>query len=333
MNKGSSPLDGVTRRQALVAGAALCTAGAAAAQDLGAKTSRILVGFAAGGSSDNVARLIAQLLPERLGVQQVIVDNRPGANTTLAIHALKASPPDGRTMMLGTAGALVQSPGVQPNRLYDPMVDFTPVAMVGQAHGVLSVRAGLPFSSVAELLEEAGRKPGSLTYGSAGIGSASHLPMEYLLLENNASMVHVPFKGDNEVALELVAGRLDVAMNNVLTILPFVQQRKVRALATSSPRRLAQLPDVPTYAETGNTGLAALSPFTFYALMGPAGLGQDMVRKWNSAINEIVALPDIANRFDGFGIDVSPMSPEALRALIGTELQKWRRLSGRVKLG
>ncbi len=319
------------RRSFLMGAVGACAAGPALVRSQSSRPVRILVGFSAGGSSDIVARQIAHAMTERLGVP-VVVENRPGALSLVAIQALKSSAADGQTLMLGTAGALVQTPGVQPSRIYDPQVDFTPVAMIGQAHGLLSVRQSLPLTSVQAVIEAARAKPGSLTYGSAGIGSASHLPMEHLMLENGGSMIHVPFKGDNAVALELASGRLDVAMNNVLTVLPYVQEKRVRVLATSSPRRLPQLPDVPTYAETGNAGLADLSPFTFYALMAPAGFAPEAASRLNAIVNDALARPSLVRQLADGGIDADPMSPDDLRRFIETELVKWRRLNGKVKL-
>ena len=287
-----------TRRNFLRASVALSLAAAgldSRAQAL-PDTIRVLVGFGAGGATDNVIRTLAGEISAALDGRPVIVENKPGANQISAIQTLRAAPPDGGTLFLGTGSSLAQNPGVQKALPYSPEADFTPIAIIGTSPGAFMVRSSLPVKNLRELIDYARKNPGKLNYGSSGVGSANQLSMEAFLLATDTKMVHIPLKADSAVMLEMQAERIDVSISTMQVAQAALPTGKVRMLALTSIEPLPFAPDVPTLKEANVPGLEGLDPFTFYGLVGPKGMSPEVVQRLNKAVNQALSKPDNRQR-------------------------------------
>lgn len=322
----------VHRRALLLAAGVAGIGRAAAASTFPDRPIRILVGFGAGGPGDVLARIYAQRLQQLLGTP-IIVDNRPGAAQLVAIRALMATPADGYTVMLATGSGLVQAPGVYQDLPYDPLRDFSLIGMIATTPGVLYCDARLPITSLVSFIDYAKRNPGKLNYGSAGVGSAGHFQMEYLRQLAGLDLVHVPYRSDQEVAREVTTGALQVALTTVQPTLPLVAAGKLRALAVTGSRRIAALPDVPSLAEADSGPLRGIDYYTFYGMIGPAGLNEAIVERLNAACNAVAATPEVARQMrDTLAFDVVTGTPQALRGYIAEEIPKWREVGQSMNL-
>jgi len=302
------------------------------AQEYPSKPVTLLVGFAPGSSTDSIGRLTAQFLSEKFKVP-VLVDNKPGGGTLISVQALTKSARDGYTLKLGVASTLVQNPGVQKNLPYDPGVDFTAVVGVARMSGVLAVRNQLPVSSVRELVDYLKKNPRKVTYGSSGIGAAGHLNGEYFQFRTGTEMIHVPYKGANLVTTDMVAERLDLAITTGAASLPFVRAGKLKALAVTTTARLRAAPEIPTLAEAGFPGMEALDPFTFYGIVGPAGLAAVPVAKVNQAINEILKNAEFVTKLGNLDYDPNaPNTPAEFSRFLSSQLAVWRDLGSRLQI-
>ena len=316
----------------------LCTISAAVliaapvhAQHYPSRTVRIIVGFAAGGSTDAIARLYAQRLPEVLKAP-VIVDNKPGAGQMVAINAVRVAPPDGYTLYLGTGSALSQGPGVRKDLPYDPLKDFSLIALVATVPGVIVVSADLPVRSVRDLVTYAQANPAQLNYGSSGIGSASHLQTEYLSSLTAMKITHIPLKADADIMRELSAGRVHMGISPLQGAIPFISSGRVRAVAVTGSRRLQGLPDVPSLSEAGFKGLEGIDPYTYYGLVGPAGLPPAVVAKVNEAVNAVSKMPKAVEQLQAQQF-AQPIigSPESFQRYIRDDIAKWSAVGKLIK--
>jgi tripartite-type tricarboxylate transporter receptor subunit TctC len=312
------------RRSALACAAAAAIVRPALSQDYPSRFVKIIVGFGAGGPGDVLARLYAQQLQQLLG-QPFVVENRPGASQLIAIRALMASPPDGYTIMLATGSGLVQGPGVFRDLPYDPLKDFTAIGKVASTPGVFYVNPKLPVQSLREFVAYAKAHPGELNYGSAGVGTAGHFQMEFLKHALGLQIIHVPYKSDSEVALEVSRGAIQVAMTTVQPVMPLLSSESLRALAVTGKQRLPQLPSIPSLDEAGVTQLRDLENFTFYGMVGPAGLGNDKVQKLNGAVNKIGMMPEVVKQMrEILAFEAMSGTPTDLQTYITQEIPKWR---------
>ena len=311
--------------------AAMILAAGAIAQDYPNRPVTVLVGFSAGSATDTAARAISQKLSERLKVP-VIIDNKPGAGTLIAVNALRRSAADGYTLMLASGSTLAQIPGVQKDLSYSPLTDFTPVAPVLKMLGILAANPSFPANSLRELVDYARTNPGKISYGSSGIGSTNHLAMELLIARTDTQMVHIPYKGDNQVSSEMVAGRLDASFQTIAISMPFIKAGKLKALAVTSSTPVSLAPGLPTLSQGGVPGLEDLDPYSFAALVGPVGLDQNVVRKLNDAVNDVLKAPDLIARLGDFGFVAMPGSPEGLTRFMANELAKWKEIGRKVVL-
>jgi tripartite-type tricarboxylate transporter receptor subunit TctC len=301
---------------------ALGTAGHASAQQYPAKSTRIVVGFAPGGGTDIVARIIGAKLTEALG-QSFIVDNRAGAAGTIGSDIVAKAPADGYTLLMGH----VNSHGIAPNLYkklpYDAQRDFAMVAYVGYVPNVLVVHPSIPAKNVAELVAIAKAKPGALNYASSGVGSTQHLAGELFQLTTNTKLVHVPYKGSGPAVVDLVAGHVVMNFDTMPPVLPFVRQGKMKALAVTTPKRASQLADVPTMLEAGLKGFEMTN---WYGMMAPAKISRDIVTRLNTEVNKIMALPDAKAKLEEVGTQLNPMTPEAFAKFLESELAKYAKL-------
>lgn len=306
--------------------------GAALAEQFPSKPIRILIGYSPGGGMDSLARLLAPKLTEILKVP-VVIENKPGASELMASQPVLHAAPDGYTLWLGSAGAMVQGPAVRTDLPYDPVKNFTPIAMIADGEAVLLARKQAPGNTMSELVAYSKNNRGKLTYGSAGVGSGSHLAMEYMIALTGASMLHIPYKGEAESTRDAMAGNVDVVLAMVQTAVPLITAGKLKPIAVTGTERLKSMPDLPTIAQTGVPGLEAVGSYTFYAVMGPAGMPQPIVKRINEAFNKAIAMPDVAQRMREVSLRPHTDSPEAFARQLAKDLATWKQLRGKVKIG
>jgi tripartite-type tricarboxylate transporter receptor subunit TctC len=298
--------------------ALLASALPASAQNYPSRSIAVVVPFPAGGSADTLARLIGQMLSERLG-QAVIVENKPGAGGNLGTDAVAKAAPDGYTLLL-TPSSIAIAPALYTKLPFDPIKDFAPVTLLGSIPMVVVVYPEFPPKTLAELIALAKAKPGEISYASAGNGSTNHLAVELFKIKTGIDMLHVPYRGNPLAVVDVIAGRVPVFFDFVLTGLPHVREGKVRALAVTGAHRSQVLPDVPTVAEAGVPGFEASTWFAVYA---PAGTKPEIVEKLNTEILAVLALPKIRERLTALGVDILAEGPQGLAALTKSDLEKW----------
>jgi tripartite-type tricarboxylate transporter receptor subunit TctC len=287
---------------------------------------KVLVGFPAGGPPDLAARKIAARLAEQTGTA-VVVENRPGASGTIAAAAVAHAAPDGRTLLFGVAANMAFAPATMKVAPYDPVRDFTPVVEVARGAYVWMVRADTPARTFSEFLAWARGNPGKLNYASPGPSTVHHLATEMLKSATGIDLVHVPYR--TTVYQPLLAGEVQAAFDSLPGPLPHLAGGKLRALAVTGSRRLARLPDVPTLAELGVPGMEVSSWWGFVA---PAGLPPPLVARLNAALRQAMADPELVATMNGWGIELSPGSPEAFGRFIAAENARWRGEVARIGL-
>ena len=314
------------KRRALIA-AACAVPWIARAQS--ARPLRIVVPFTPGGSTDILARALAPKLAQALG-QNVIVDNRPGAGGSLGAAEVAKADADGNTLLMGHIGTLAVNPSLYPKLAYDPLKSFVPVAWVARVPNVLVVNAGSPSNTLKEFIERARANPGRLSYSSGGNGSAAHITFEYLKLRTKIFMLHIPYRGTAPSITDLIGGTVDATFTGAPAVLPHVRSGRLRALAVSSPQRLAALPAVPTVAESGYPGFEADQ---WYGLVAPAGTSAAVVTRLNAEVNKALALPDVVQQLATEGAAPMLATPQAFGDLITREIPRWAEVikAGNVK--
>jgi tripartite-type tricarboxylate transporter receptor subunit TctC len=280
---------------------------------------RLIVPFQPGSSSDVIARIVSQRLAERLG-QQIVVDNRVGASATLGSEAVARAEPDGYTMGLANTTTHASAPALQAKPAYDPVKDFTPVVLIGSSPMVILATPKLAAQNIQELLALARAKPGSLNYASAGPGSIAHLTGALLEKMGNVRMTHVPYRGTAQSVIDLMEGRIELLMGTIAPSLAHIRDGKMRALATTGAKRNAQLPDVPTVAESG---LAGYEAGLWSAFVLPAKAPPAVVARINREVIAVVNAPETRAALDKQGVVVETSTPEALAALIRNDVIRW----------
>ena len=293
------------------------------------KPIRLVVPFTPGGSTDILARAVAQDLTKAWG-QAVIVDNVPGAGGAIGAEKVAKAAPDGYTLLMGHIGTLAVNPSLYPNLPYDAVKSFAPVAWVARVPNVLVVHPSVKATNVKELVALAKANPGRMNYGSGGNGSAANLATEYFKLQTGTSLVHIPYRGTAPAVTDLMGGQIQVLFTGAPAVLGQVKNGQLRALAVSSPTRLAVLPDLPTVAESGYKGFEADQ---WYGVVAPAGTPREVVAKLNVQINQALNSTDMKTRLQSEGAIATPATPEAFGQLIARELARWKPViqSGRVK--
>jgi tripartite-type tricarboxylate transporter receptor subunit TctC len=311
------------------ASAQVATPAPAPARDYPTAPSRIVVPFTPGGSTDILARAIGQKLTQAWG-QPVIVDNVPGAGGAIGAEKVARAAPDGYTLLMGHIGTLAVNPSLYPKLPYDPVKSFAPVAWVARVPNVLVVHPSVNAKTVGELVALAKARPGTLNYGSGGNGSAANLAGEYFNLKTGSQIVHVPYRGTAPAVTDLAGGQIQVMFTGAPAVLPQVKAGQLRALAVSSPQRMAALPQLPTVAESGYPDFEADQ---WYGVVAPAGTPVAIVAKLNAAINQSLTSPELQARLQSEGAEATPTTPEAFGALIRREIGRWKPViqSGRVK--
>lgn len=315
-------------RRAVLATALLALPFAARAQAWPARPISLIVPFAPGGASDIVARVLAQTLSQSLG-QSMVVENRAGAGGVIATELVARATPDGHTLLWAHTGTMAVSPFLQPRLGYDPMRDFAFVALVARVPMVLLAHPGLGVANAAELIAKAKASPGAIDYGSAGPGSNTHIGMVAFMEAAGITMTHVPYRGSGPVMTDLIAGVIPLAMTGTPAALPLIRNRQAIPLGVTSAERLALLPDVPTMQEQGLAGFDALQS---HGVVAPRDVPAAIVARLNDQINAALRAPEIAERLAAEGARPDPRPPEAWRALIAAEQERWGGLVRRIGL-
>ena len=300
----------------------LLQAGSAAAQDYPDRPIRLLVGFAAGGPADVMARLVGDKLTEAWG-KPVIVENVTGGAGNVAADRVAKAAPDGYTLMAAASATIVTNPSLYQKLGFDPVKDFVPITQAVYTPNLLAVPADLPVKSVAELVAYARAQPGKVTFGSAGVGTSQHLAGELFKTMAGIDITHVPYRGIAAVMPDLLAGRISMVFGNITAVLPLVREGKLRALAVTSPRRWASVPDLPTMIEVGYKDFDSTA---WFGLMAPAGTPQPIIDKIHQEAMRILARPDIRKRFEEIGMEAIGNTPAEFAAVIAAETPQWAKV-------
>ena len=307
----------MTRLLAACAIAVVVFVSADSAQAFPDKTIRLIVPFTPGGSNDVVAREVAAGLQARFN-QTAVVENKPGGGGTIGYTFVAKSPPDGHTMLIAPA-SFTMGPHLSRNPLYHPVTDFAPINLVVDVPFVLVVPSSLPVRTVKELIDMAKSEPNKLSFGSVGVGTPQHLGGELFKMNAGVEMVHVPFRGATAAIPDLLAGRIDVFIGAINSLLPLIQEGKLRAIAATSLKRITSLPNVPTMSET----FPGFEVGSAVGLLAPVGTPPDVVATLNREIAGIIATPGFHQRMAAIGVDVIGTTPQAYAKVISYDYAKW----------
>jgi tripartite-type tricarboxylate transporter receptor subunit TctC len=299
-------------------------AGIVQAQNYPGKTVRLIVPFAAGGSTDVIARVLAPKLSEAWG-QQVIVDNRPGGNTTIGTDIVAKSAPDGHTLLV-TPAPFTVVPSVMTKLPYDPAKDFEPITLINTTPMGLVVHPGVPAKNLKELIALAKTRPGQMNFGSSGSGGVPHLSGELLNTMAGLKIIHVPYKGNAPALADLVGGHVDMAFNGLTSVMPFIKSGRLRVLGVTSIGRTAALPEVPTFDEQGLKGFQAVA---WNGLSAPARTPKDAIARIQETSSRIVKSPELAEQLKRDGSDPVGSSTAEFVAHLRDEVVKWKKVLDR----
>jgi len=302
--------------------AALAMAANAAAQGYPGRPITLVVGFAPGGGTDTVARVMQKKLGEYLG-QTIVVENRSGAGGIIAADLVSKAAPDGYTILLATIAALAVAPHLNSKLPYNPLRDFAPISMATVSGNVLVVHPSLPAKTIAEYVKEANSRPGGLPYGTSGIGSAGNLAGELFRLTAKANLIHVPYKGGGPAMSDLLGAQILSVFASATTAVPQVKAGRLRALGTTSAKRSATMPEVPTIAEQGYPGYEATN---WYAFVAPAKTPRNVVVRLNREIVKTLRDPETHDAIFKQGEEPTPSTPEELAQHMAREYATWGRV-------
>ncbi len=305
--------------------AALCLLGvgvSAAAQRYPSKPIRMVVGFAPGGNVDITARLVAQKLTLALG-QPVVVDNRGGAGGMIGADLVAKSTPDGYTLLVVSSSHMINAATIK-NSPYDPIKDFSPVSTLTYGPHFASVNASMPVSSIKELIALARAKPGFINFGSAGVGSLTHLEGEFFKWVAGIDIVHIPYKSTNLAFIDMVGGHVHLVFSSTVSTLPFVKTGKVKALAVTASKRLAAFPEIPTVAESG---LSQFIVDSVAGMLAPAKTPRDIVNKLSAETMKFLNTPEMRSAMAAQGAEAGGSTPQEYAAKIAEEIARWEKVA------
>jgi len=308
-------------RRAFMAGtaASILTRTGAIADDYPSRPVTLIIPFPPGGSTTIVIRSVSDKLGEALG-QQIVIDNRAGAGGTVGTKSLAKAEPDGYTIGLGYSGTLAIGPNLYPNVGYDPRKDFVPIGRIGTAPNTMVVHPSFPAKTVAELIAYAKANPGKVNYGSAGVGTVSHICGEYFATAAGIKLVHVPYKGTGPALTDLIGGHIPMAFAPIPATYENHKGGRIRMLAVTSAKRSALAPEIPTIAESGVPGFEAVLS---YGVVAPAGTPRAIIEKLNKALNDVLKSDEVRARLAREGAEPAPSTPEEYAALIDREEKQW----------
>jgi tripartite-type tricarboxylate transporter receptor subunit TctC len=314
------------RRTLIQAAAASLATGALPAFAQGAwptgKAITYLVPFPAGGTTDTLGRLISQKLGTVLGTS-VVIDNRGGAGGSVGSEVASRATPDGYTMLGGTISSHAINVSLYPKIGYDPIKSFAPVTLIGTNPVVLVVNAASPYKTLKDVLEASKAKAGGLSSASAGTGTSQHLSLELLAFKSGVKFTHVPYKGSGPAIQDVIGGQVDMMFDTTVVAAPHIQSGKLRAIAVTSAKRLASMPDVPTVAESGVKGLGDFEVVSWQAIFVPAGTPAPIVERLHKEIRTILAQPEMQEKMKGFGMEPADMTTTQIAAFQKAEVDKW----------
>lgn len=291
------------------------------------KPVRLIVGFAPGGGSDTLGRMVGHRLSESLG-QSIVIDNRPGANGVIAMEMTARAPADGYTLMVISGSSVVSAALVSKGGL-DIKKSFAPISLLAMQPYALLVPQSLPVNSVKELISYAKSKPGALNYGSSGYGSSAHLGMELFKQMAGVDMTHVAYKGIGPAIVDLMSGRVQLLFGSAVSAGTAAKSGKVKVLAVTSAKRAKALPDLPTIAEAGVTNFDLTG---WYGLVAPEGTPQPIIAKLTQEVSRVLALPDIQSRLNTDGSEAAPTTPAQMTKVIVDEIERWQKLMRQTNL-
>ena len=283
------------------------------------KPIRILVPFTAGGGTDGQARIVAQKLGEVLGTT-VVVENRPGASTMLAASEVARAAPDGHTMLYAPSSTMAQNPHTLAQVPYDPFKDFTPITLGGRGPLVLMISSEVPADNVRQLIDYVKARPGQVSYASFGTGTSSHVYGEVFRKQTGTDAVHVPYKGGSDAAKDLIGGRVQYMFDSASSAIITASTGKAKIIGVAAPARISALPDVPTLAEAGVSGLDLPSWLGFY---GPAKMPAPVVTALNTALAQVLAMPQVQDFYRKGGYEAGSTSPEEFAKLTRSTYDRW----------
>ena len=286
---------------------------------------RLLVGFPVGGGTDNSTRVIAKSLTE-LWAKSVVVENKAGADGSIAAAEIARTKPDGYNILVTTT-AIAITP-FQQKQSFDPQTSFEPVTLIGSAQQLVVVHPSLPARSIKQLIALARAKPGAITFGSSGTGTVPYLATELFLMETGTRMVHVPYKGGGPAVIGILSGETQLLFTAILPVFPSVKAGRLRAIGATSPRRHPLLPDVPTLNESG---LPGFDTATWYGAFAPAKTPREIVAKLNEDFVRAIRSPEVRSNLEGQGYRVEGSSPEELAQLVKSDLVKWAKVIRNIK--
>jgi len=298
-------------------------AGVAQAQTYPSKPVRVIVPFPPGGTTDIVARLVADQFAATLG-QPAVVENRAGAGGSVGATEIARAAPDGYTLGLATVSTHGVNPAINPKLPYDPLRDFTPISNLATVPNVVSAHPATGINDLKGLIDKAKASPGKITYASAGMGSLSHMLGELFKSSTSSDLLHVPYKGSGPALNDTLGGQVSIFFDNLSSSLPHIQSGKLRALAVSSPARLDVLPNVPTFAEAG---VPQLNDPSWFGLIGPPNLPQLVLAKVHDAVTKALASSEVRERMRQAGAVAAGNSPQQFAAQIRTEVERHKRVA------
>ena len=302
-----------------VLGALAVVAVTVTAADFPNKSIRLIVPYPPGGGNDTISRLLAPKISESWG-QQLIIDNRPGAGTTIGTTLAARAAPDGYTIVMSSVASHAMAPQLYSNPGYDPIKDFAGVTLLATTPMMMAASSSLPFKSVQDVINAAKASPGKLTYASGGNGTPPHLSMAIFTEKTGIQMVHVPDKGSGPALVDVMAGQITMIIDTAASATPHVRSGKMRGIAITGKRRWPDLPDVPTFAESG---LPDYDSSSWYAIHAPAGTPKAIVAKLSSELARIVKLPDVSEKLRLMSAEAVGSTPEQLDAFVRSEADKW----------
>jgi tripartite-type tricarboxylate transporter receptor subunit TctC len=294
----------------------------AGAQQYPTRPVRFVVPFAPGGSTDTLARTVGMKLTDALG-QQVVVDNRPGANGDIGMMIVAKAPPDGYTIVLGYIANLAIAPSLYKKMPYDPVKDFQPLTQPASSPNVLTAHPSVPANSLQELIALAKAKPGAVSFASTGVASVGHLTGELINNLAGIRMTHVPYKGSGQAVTDILGGHVQVMFSGFSSTLHHIKAGKLRALAVTGPKRSNALPQVATIAEQGFPGVEATA---WYGILAPAGTPKPVVTRLHGEMVKILRLADVTQKLEGLGFEIVASTPDQLGAYIRSEIKKWEKV-------
>ncbi|MCC7081426.1 MAG: tripartite tricarboxylate transporter substrate binding protein [Burkholderiales bacterium] len=309
-------------RNAALALVAASFAAAAAAQNYPTRPIRLIVPYAPGGNIDITARTISPGLSEVLGTS-VVVDNRAGASGQIGVDLVAKSPPDGYTLVVGSTGTITGAPSLFPKLPYDPVRDLVGISTVTDVPLVIVVHPSMRARDMKELVALAKRKPGSMTFGSAGAGTTNHLAGEMFQMATGVKFTHVPYKGSGPALIDLMGGQIDLVFDQLTASIGYIRGGKLRAIGVTAQKRSAQIPDVPTLAEQGCKGCEAS---TFTGLFAAAATPKAIVDRLAAATAKVVASKPVQERFASLGAEARSSTPEYLAQFVREDLARWARV-------